>query len=79
MEASKRAFLTAVTSLVILFTPLILCGCNPLSQDLVEATPTLNGSPTKGSTQSGFDQSGILDQIFFDIDHTLNGVLGLHF
>lgn len=84
MEASKRIFLPAIAPLMLLFAPLILGGCNPLSQDLIEvnssgqdlieAIPTLDGSPTIVSTESGIDQPGILEEVFFDFDHTSNGL-----
>jgi predicted amidohydrolase YtcJ len=74
MEASKRANLAAIASLIILFISLALGGCNPQSQDIVEAIPTLNGSPTKGSTESGIDQSGIVTEVIFDFDHRSNSL-----
>ena len=74
METSKRTWRPAIATLLLLFTPLILGGCNPPNQDLVEAVPTLNDSPTKASTEVpptpteplGENQA---DQIFY------NGVL----
>ncbi len=74
MEASKRTFLPAIASLILILTPLILTGCKPQSQDINEAKPTLTVSPTIAPVESVSDLSNIPAEVVFDIDHRSNGL-----
>ena len=73
METSRRPFLPAIASLMLLHIPLILGGCNPPSQDVAEDTPALGSSPTTVVAEPGNDQVGTRE-VFFDFDHISNGL-----
>jgi predicted amidohydrolase YtcJ len=74
MEASKRIFLPINASLVILFTSLLLDGCNLVSQQLVETSPTIHETSTIAPTQPVSERSRMPDEVIFDSLHTSNGI-----
>lgn len=66
MKTSKRVFLASVVSLVMLFPLLILGGCKPQSERLVEATPTPDSSSPIGASVSDIDRGGRIEEVTFD-------------